>query len=290
MPASATSARHSPSRPLNSATTAPLAKPHHRKQVMRLILRQGHGLPLTKGLIYKETNLRYPWPAPYDPTAPNARGAQRPQRHRRRCPARQLGRYAGPRRNPPLPAPVARGPAHRHMAVVAALPVGHRAGRRQHGRLRRCATSGLRPRSGIGRLPDARRGLHLERHHRPRHRRRRRAHPITPDPVGSGHASNRRWSGWPLQALIAAAILFTYHPLAIALGIGSLALVAIYPFAKRFTWWPQVFLGLAFNWGALLALGRAYRQPGPCAPAALRRRHRLDAVLRHDLCPSGPRG
>jgi 4-hydroxybenzoate polyprenyltransferase len=29
--------------------------------------------------------------------------------------------------------------------------------------------------------------------------------------------------------------------------------VAIYPFAKRFTWWPQVFLGIAFNWGALLA-------------------------------------
>jgi 4-hydroxybenzoate polyprenyltransferase len=29
--------------------------------------------------------------------------------------------------------------------------------------------------------------------------------------------------------------------------------VAIYPFAKRFTWWPQVFLGLAFNWGAMLA-------------------------------------
>jgi 4-hydroxybenzoate polyprenyltransferase len=35
--------------------------------------------------------------------------------------------------------------------------------------------------------------------------------------------------------------------------VASLALVAIYPFAKRFTWWPQVFLGLAFNWGALLA-------------------------------------
>jgi 4-hydroxybenzoate polyprenyltransferase len=30
-------------------------------------------------------------------------------------------------------------------------------------------------------------------------------------------------------------------------------LVAVYPFAKRFTWWPQMFLGLAFNWGALLA-------------------------------------
>ena len=52
---------------------------------------------------------------------------------------------------------------------------------------------------------------------------------------------------------MAAGILFSYNRLAIALGIASLALVAIYPFAKRFTWWPQVFLGLAFNWGALLA-------------------------------------
>ena len=56
-----------------------------------------------------------------------------------------------------------------------------------------------------------------------------------------------------LQALIAAIILFSYNKAAILLGIASLALVAIYPFAKRFTWWPQVFLGLAFNWGALLA-------------------------------------
>ncbi|MEO1239913.1 MAG: 4-hydroxybenzoate octaprenyltransferase, partial [Pseudomonadota bacterium] len=40
---------------------------------------------------------------------------------------------------------------------------------------------------------------------------------------------------------------------AVALGVASLGLVAIYPFAKRFTWWPQVFLGLAINWGALLA-------------------------------------
>jgi len=55
------------------------------------------------------------------------------------------------------------------------------------------------------------------------------------------------------QALVAAVILFTYNWLAIGLGVASLALVAIYPFAKRFTWWPQVFLGLAFNWGALLA-------------------------------------
>ncbi len=69
-----------------------------------------------------------------------------------------------------------------------------------------------------------------------------------------------------VQALLAACILFTYNWMAIALGVASLALVAIYPFAKRFTWWPQVFLGLAFNWGALLALG------GPCGQSALGRR------------------
>ena len=52
---------------------------------------------------------------------------------------------------------------------------------------------------------------------------------------------------------MAAVLLFTLNGTAIALGIASLALVAVYPFAKRFTWWPQVFLGLAFNWGVLVA-------------------------------------
>ncbi|MCT8158880.1 4-hydroxybenzoate octaprenyltransferase [Pseudoruegeria sp. SHC-113] len=73
-------------------------------------------------------------------------------------------------------------------------------------------------------------------------------------PIPSGQVSVRGaviWMG--AQALLAFAILLSFPPLAIALGVGSLALVAIYPFAKRFTWWPQVFLGLAFNWGALLA-------------------------------------
>jgi 4-hydroxybenzoate polyprenyltransferase len=54
-------------------------------------------------------------------------------------------------------------------------------------------------------------------------------------------------------ALAALGILLTFPPMAVALGIGSVALVGVYPFAKRFTWWPQAFLGLAFNWGALLA-------------------------------------
>ncbi len=73
-------------------------------------------------------------------------------------------------------------------------------------------------------------------------------------PIPSGQVSVRQALGWAVaQSLAAFAILLTFHPTAIALGVGSLALVAIYPFAKRFTWWPQVFLGLAFNWGALLA-------------------------------------
>jgi 4-hydroxybenzoate polyprenyltransferase len=73
-------------------------------------------------------------------------------------------------------------------------------------------------------------------------------------PIPSGQVSVRQALIWMvLQALIACAILLTFNRAAIALGILSLLPVAIYPFAKRFTWWPQVFLGLAFNWGALLA-------------------------------------
>jgi 4-hydroxybenzoate polyprenyltransferase len=72
-------------------------------------------------------------------------------------------------------------------------------------------------------------------------------------PIPSGQVTVRQAVIWMVaQALIAALILFSYNWLAIGLGIASLALVAIYPFAKRFTWWPQAFLGLAFNWGAVL--------------------------------------
>ena len=73
-------------------------------------------------------------------------------------------------------------------------------------------------------------------------------------PIPSGQVSAKQAAAWMvLQALIAFGILLTFHTNAILLGLLSLAPVAIYPFAKRFTWWPQVFLGIAFNWGALLA-------------------------------------
>ncbi|WP_299648167.1 4-hydroxybenzoate octaprenyltransferase [uncultured Tateyamaria sp.] len=73
-------------------------------------------------------------------------------------------------------------------------------------------------------------------------------------PIPSGQVSVRGAVIWMcLQALIAFGILLTFNTAAILLGILALLPVAVYPFAKRFTWWPQVFLGLAFNWGALLA-------------------------------------
>jgi len=66
-----------------------------------------------------------------------------------------------------------------------------------------------------------------------------------------------------VQALLAFFILLTFYPTAIALGVLALLPVAIYPFAKRFTWWPQIFLGLAFNWGALLAWAAHTNSIGP---------------------------
>ncbi|PKP73767.1 MAG: 4-hydroxybenzoate octaprenyltransferase [Alphaproteobacteria bacterium HGW-Alphaproteobacteria-6] len=73
-------------------------------------------------------------------------------------------------------------------------------------------------------------------------------------PIPSGQVSVRQAIVWmAAQMALAGLVLFTFNGLAIGLGLASLGLVAIYPFAKRFTWWPQLFLGLAFNWGAVLA-------------------------------------
>jgi 4-hydroxybenzoate polyprenyltransferase len=55
-----------------------------------------------------------------------------------------------------------------------------------------------------------------------------------------------------LQALIGLAVLLQFNRFAVFTGIASLLIVAIYPFMKRITWWPQVVLGLAFSWGALM--------------------------------------
>src|ERR1700694_5507998 len=54
------------------------------------------------------------------------------------------------------------------------------------------------------------------------------------------------------QALIGLVVLLQFNRFAVMTGIASLVIVAVYPFMKRSTWWPQIVLGLAFSWGALM--------------------------------------
>jgi 4-hydroxybenzoate polyprenyltransferase len=71
--------------------------------------------------------------------------------------------------------------------------------------------------------------------------------------VASGQISVKQAIAFlAICSLISFAILLTMTPMAIALGIASLVLIAAYPLMKRITWWPQAWLGLTFNWGALL--------------------------------------
>ncbi|HUF88242.1 MAG TPA: 4-hydroxybenzoate octaprenyltransferase, partial [Thermohalobaculum sp.] len=72
-------------------------------------------------------------------------------------------------------------------------------------------------------------------------------------PIPSGQV--RLWQAVAFMvalSLAGLAVLVTFNSFAVWLGVISLVPVCIYPFAKRFTWWPQIFLGIAFNWGALL--------------------------------------
>ncbi len=72
-------------------------------------------------------------------------------------------------------------------------------------------------------------------------------------PIPSGQITVKQaWAFVAACCALSFLILLSLPPLAIALGVGSLALVAAYPFMKRITWWPQAWLGLTFNWGVLL--------------------------------------
>lgn len=72
-------------------------------------------------------------------------------------------------------------------------------------------------------------------------------------PIPAGEISVRQaWIFIAGCCAISLLILISLGGLAIWLGVASLALVAAYPFMKRITWWPQAWLGLTFNWGALL--------------------------------------
>ncbi len=72
-------------------------------------------------------------------------------------------------------------------------------------------------------------------------------------PIPSGAVSVRGAVVWlVVQLLVGLAILVQLNAFAIGMGVASLVLVFTYPLMKRVTWWPQFFLGLAFNWGALM--------------------------------------
>jgi 4-hydroxybenzoate polyprenyltransferase len=72
-------------------------------------------------------------------------------------------------------------------------------------------------------------------------------------PIASGQVSVRAaFIFLVLQSLAGLLILLQFNWLTIETAIASLVIVAIYPFMKRVTYWPQIVLGLAFNWGALL--------------------------------------
>ncbi|MBB4211963.1 4-hydroxybenzoate polyprenyltransferase [Rhodothalassium salexigens DSM 2132] len=86
-------------------------------------------------------------------------------------------------------------------------------------------------------------------------------------PIPAGQVSWARALAFAVGlSLTGLLVLIQLNGFAIALGIVSLIPVAIYPFAKRFTYWPQAVLGLTFNWGALMGWAAV---SGGLAPAAL---------------------
>ena len=73
-------------------------------------------------------------------------------------------------------------------------------------------------------------------------------------PIPSGKISVKHSLSYVLVlCLLAFLILIQFNFFTIILGIGSMSLAFTYPFMKRFTYWPQLFLGITFNWGVLMA-------------------------------------
>ena len=68
-----------------------------------------------------------------------------------------------------------------------------------------------------------------------------------------------------LQALVGLAVLLQFNRFAVGTGIASLVIVAVYPLMKRITYWPQIVLGLAFSWGALMGWAAAFGRLDPPA-------------------------
>jgi 4-hydroxybenzoate polyprenyltransferase len=90
---------------------------------------------------------------------------------------------------------------------------------------------------------------------------RTRSRPIPSGQVGVAGAA----AFLLLQAMTGLAVLLQFNRFTILVGVASLAVVAIYPFMKRVTYWPQIVLGLAFSWGALMGWPAVFGRLDPPA-------------------------
>ena len=78
-------------------------------------------------------------------------------------------------------------------------------------------------------------------------------------PIPSGQVSVAQATLFLIaQSLVGLLVLIAFNGFTVALGVASLAIVAVYPFMKRVTYWPQIVLGLAFSWGALMGWAAAF--------------------------------
>lgn len=85
-------------------------------------------------------------------------------------------------------------------------------------------------------------------------------------PIPSGQVSVRAALAFLVaQALVGLLVLVQFNVFTIGCGIASLGIVAAYPFMKRITYWPQVVLGLAFSWGALMGFAATFARLDPAA-------------------------
>jgi 4-hydroxybenzoate polyprenyltransferase len=86
-------------------------------------------------------------------------------------------------------------------------------------------------------------------------------------PLASGQLGVPQALGFlVLQLLVGLLVLSAFNRFAVAVALASVPLIVIYPLMKRITWWPQAFLGITFNWGALTGWAAA---TGGLAPPAL---------------------
>ena len=78
-------------------------------------------------------------------------------------------------------------------------------------------------------------------------------------PIPSGQVSAANATLFMLaQALVGLAVLLQFNHFTVYVGLASLSVIVVYPFMKRITYWPQIVLGLAFSWGALMGWPAAF--------------------------------